>query len=226
MPQTHASRSRRRLSFPLPEIIPCLILLLVACGPQSTVGAADVGVSIQSLSASEVARVTLTVSASDISPSIVHDLQKTGGTFRGIIGSIPTGTQRTFQAQAFDSSNTLIYEGQATDITVTAGDTTLVVLLLQQSTAPTPYLNNVPRLTGLSTSSSDARPGQSVALTVTATDADGHPLAYAWTATGGTLTQAFLLCPSCNHPDVECIPTRRARSARGPPAQRGGTRRT
>ncbi|MFY2559776.1 PKD domain-containing protein [Corallococcus terminator] len=203
MRQIRASRSRLVLDFQLPKLIPCLILLLAACGPQSTLGEADVGVSVQSLSASDVAKVTLTVSASDISPSIVQDLQQAGGTFRGIIGSIPTGTQRTFLAQAFDASNTLIYEGHASDVTVTAGETASVVLVLQQSTAPTPYLNNVPRLTGLSTSVSHVKPGQPVALTVTATDADGHPLAYAWTATGGTFTQATTASPTWNAPLTE-----------------------
>ncbi|HEX5749568.1 MAG TPA: hypothetical protein VFZ09_25285, partial [Archangium sp.] len=62
-----------------------LLAPLAACSPAAPQeGSADIGVSAQALSTSEVARVTLTVSAADISPSIVTNLQNTSGQWRAV----------------------------------------------------------------------------------------------------------------------------------------------
>ncbi len=202
MNRQHPARARHRLQ--LLALLPWLLAPLAACAPAAVQeGSADIAVSAQALSTSEVAKVTLSVSAADISPNLVTNLQNTGGQWRGVIGTIPVGTNRTFLAQAFDSSNTKVYEGQATGVTISSGTTATVVILLQQSTPPTPFVNSAPKITGLTSSSDRVDFNESVTLALTDTDADGDARSYAWTATGGSFANANTANPTWTAPATE-----------------------
>ncbi|RKG58103.1 hypothetical protein D7X30_16610 [Corallococcus sp. AB011P] len=166
------------------------LALTVACGGETGVGEASLGVSAQALTENDISRVTVTVSGAGIAPDISRNLFKTSGQWSGTLGGIPVGSGRTFLARAYDGSNTLLYEGQVTGVTISQDSTAAVFILLQQKTAPTPFRNSAPRISSLVASSTQLEPGQSAALSVTATDADGDTLSYAWTATAGTLANA------------------------------------
>jgi hypothetical protein len=182
-----------------------VLALAVACGGETevAVGEASMGVSAQALSANDISRVTVTVSGSGISPDISRNLFKTAGQWSGTLGGIPVGTGRTFLAQAYNSSNTLLYEGQATGVTISQNATTAVFILLQQKTAPSPFRNSAPRVNTLVAASTQVEPGQSTTLSATATDADGDTLSYAWTATAGTLANATTASPTWTAPTTE-----------------------
>jgi alpha-tubulin suppressor-like RCC1 family protein len=202
--QRHPASGRYKLWLQLLALIPLLLAPLAACVPgASQEGSADIAVSAQALSTSEVARVTLTVSAADLSPNIVANLQNTGGQWRAVIGAIPVGTHRTFLAQAFNSSNDKVYEGQATGVTITSGTTAAVVILLQQSTPPALFVNSAPKITGLTASTDRVEPSESVTLAVTDTDADDDARSYAWTATGGTFANGNTANPTWTAPASE-----------------------
>ncbi|HEX8822883.1 MAG TPA: thrombospondin type-1 domain-containing protein [Archangium sp.] len=175
-----------------------LVAALPTCtSPTEEEGTAEVGVSAQALTSADVTKVTLSVSGTGISPNIVRELVKTGGQWKGVIGGIPVGTNRTFLAEAFDAANAKIYEGQMTGVPITSGAPTGVTILLQQHTAPHPFVNSAPRIAGVTTSASQVAPNQSVSLSVTASDADAaDTLKYAWTATGGTLANANTATPT------------------------------
>jgi hypothetical protein len=113
------------------------------------------------------------------------------------------GSGRTFLAQAYDASNTLLYEGQVTGVTISQGSTAAVFILLQQKTAPSPFRNSAPRINSLVASSTQVEPGQSATLSVTATDADGDTLSYAWTTTAGTLANATAAGATWTAPTTE-----------------------
>lgn len=190
--------------FQLLAIIPLILAPLAACSPAAVQeGSADIAISAQALSTSEVTKVTLTVSAADLSSNIVANLQNTGGQWRAVIGAIPVGSNRTFLAQAFNSANDKVYEGQATGVTISSGTTAAVVILLQQSTAPTPFVNSAPKVTGLTASTDRVGLNESVTLAVTDTDADGDPRSYAWTATGGTFANGNTASPTWTAPATE-----------------------
>lgn len=186
------SQVSRRVSLrPLNLVVAVLALTLaVACGGEPVVGEASLGVSAQALTANDISRVTVTVSGSGISPNISRNLFKTSGQWSGTLGGIPVGSGRTFLAQAYDSSNTLLYEGQVSNVTITQGSTASVFILLQQKTAPSAFRNSAPRINSLVAASTQVEPGQSTTLSVTATDADGDTLSYLWTTTAGTLANA------------------------------------
>jgi len=183
------------------------LALAVACGGETVVGEASLGVSAQALSETDISRVTVKVSGAGISPDISRNLFKTSGQWSGTLGGIPVGSDRTFLAQAYDSSNTLLYEGQVTGITISQSATAAVFILLQQKTAPNPFRNSAPRISSLAASSTQVDPGRSITLSVAATDADGDTLSYAWTATAGTLANATTASPTWTAPTTEGLST-------------------
>jgi hypothetical protein len=197
----------RRVSLrPLNLVVAVLALALAgACGgeKEAAVGEASLGVSAQALSESDISRVTVTVSGSGISPAISRNLFKTAGQWSGTLGGIPVGAERTFLAQAYNASNTLLYEGRVTGVAIDQGVTAAVFILLQQKAAPTPFRNSAPRISSLVASSTQVEPGQSTTLTVTATDADGDALGYAWTATAGSLATPSAASSTWTAPTTE-----------------------
>jgi hypothetical protein len=200
------SQMSRRVSLrPWNWFVPVLALALAAaCGGETTaVGEASIGVSAQALTANDISRVTITVSGSGISPNITRNMVKTAGQWGGTLGGIPVGSDRTFLAQAYDASNHLLYEGQASPVAITQDSTAAVFILLQQKTAPSPFSNSAPRISSLVAASTQLEPGQSTTLSVTATDADGDTLSYAWTATAGTLANATTANPTWTAPTTE-----------------------
>src|SRR5258706_9079590 len=125
-----------------------LTTLLTACSatPKSkSSGAVELIAQTQdALSASDVTRVTLTISAADIPSPIVNDLTKSLNHWTGTIGGVPTGTERSLHADAFDASNNIVYRGDAAHVTIETDGTAVVALLLQQASPPTPFANAVP----------------------------------------------------------------------------------
>ncbi|RKH78234.1 PKD domain-containing protein, partial [Corallococcus sp. AB045] len=153
----------------------------------------------QDLASSDVARVELAITGPGMTP-LNATLEQSGSQWTGVIGNIPAGADRTFSAQAFDASGTAIYEGQATGVTIQSGQTAVVVLLLQQRTAPTPFENSAPRIGGISASTYQVRANQTVTLSLSASDADGDALTYAWTADGGAFGNASVANPTWTAP--------------------------
>ncbi|NPC76319.1 kelch-like protein [Corallococcus exiguus] len=166
-----------------------LVLALAGCGgPQQMLeGSAQAVVTLpQALSASDVARVELTVSGAGMTTR-TDALVKTGGQWGGVLGQLPAGTGRTFSAQAFDSSNAVRYAGQVAPVTIEANQTTAVTLLLQEVNAPPPFENAAPRILSLVASPGTVVPGGQVTLQATADDPNaGDTLTYAWTAASGS----------------------------------------
>ncbi|ATB33890.1 kelch repeat-containing protein [Melittangium boletus] len=139
----------------------------------------------QALSASDISRVTVTSSASDM-PSLETELARTDGVWGGVIGNIPAGTDRAFLAQAFDSTGNLRFEGHAEGITVAAGEVTLVTLTLQELTPDVPYTNEAPLIDSVVAAPLVVAPGGSVTLAASAHDPNpGDTLRYAWSASEG-----------------------------------------
>jgi hypothetical protein len=157
---------------------------------QSQSGAVELIAQTQdALTASDVVKVTLTVSGNGINPAIVNDLAKSGAHWTGLIGGIPTGTDRTLHADAYDASNNVVYRGDAFHVNVDTDGTAVVALLLQQASPPTPFANAVPLIDSFTASSNAIAPSHTVTLNVTAHDPDaGDTLTYAWTATDGSFS--------------------------------------
>ena len=95
-------------------LVLCLVLLSGCSAPPET-GSVQLAVSGAQALSTSISRVTVTASAADF-PSTSVDLSSSGGSWGGLIGNLPVGNNRSFLAQAFDSSGSLRFQGQASDI--------------------------------------------------------------------------------------------------------------
>ncbi|WP_164001110.1 Kelch repeat-containing protein [Pyxidicoccus caerfyrddinensis] len=139
----------------------------------------------QALAGDDVTRVTVTLTATG-APTTTTALTLANGTWSGTLYQVPAGTDRTFTAEAFNAEGVLRYRGQATGVTITAGETAVVAITLQAIDTTPPFDNTVPCIDSLVASASMVLPGGSITLTATTHDADvNDTFAHAWTATGG-----------------------------------------
>jgi hypothetical protein len=108
------------------------LTLLAGCLPSSSdTGSAQFAVSVPQALSSSISRVSLTVTATDF-PSFSVDLVFSQGVWGGFLGNIPAGSNRSFLAQAFDSSGTRLFEGSAVGVSISANQTALIALTHQQ----------------------------------------------------------------------------------------------
>ncbi|MDC0711758.1 kelch repeat-containing protein [Stigmatella sp. ncwal1] len=173
------------------HLLPVLALaLLASCSaPSPDSGSVQFAVSVpQALSANDVTRVQVTVSASDMA-SLSVELAKSNGSWGGLIGNIPSGANRSFLAKAFDASGSLRFQGQTSGVTLSPNQTTAVALTLQEVSPPPPYGNEAPVIDALVASSTSVQTGASLSLTATVHDPNpGDTLTLAWTASGGAFS--------------------------------------
>lgn len=150
-------------------------------------GSVEVIGSVQSaLSQSDVTRVAVTISFPD-GTTQTSLLAKVNGQWRGIIGKIPAGPDRTFVAEAFDAAGVVVYRGETTGVLITKNVTGIVAITLQQTAAPVPFDNAAPIIDSLVASSNAVAPSDLVSLSASAHDPNASDaLTYSWEATGGT----------------------------------------
>ncbi|MCY1041932.1 kelch-like protein [Corallococcus sp. bb12-1] len=191
-----------------PLMLALTVSLLAGCSDSSKdPGSVRFAVSVNQALASSISRVSVTSSAADI-PSVTVDLAATNGVWGGIIGNIPAGSNRSFLAQAFDSSGLLLFEGTATGVTITANQSTLVAIILQQLQPPPPFENEAPIIDSLVVSSTSVAAGGSISLTATAHDPNpGDTLSYAWSATAGSFSAPSAAATSWTAPASTGIAT-------------------
>jgi N-acetylneuraminic acid mutarotase len=167
------------------------LALLASCAVSPPVsGSAQFAVSIpQALSSSGVTRVLVTVSASGMEALSV-ELAKSNGSWGGLIGNIPAGSNRSFNAQAFDASGTLRFQGQTSGVTLSPNQTTAVALTLQEVSAPPPYGNEAPLIDSLVASPTSVLTGGAVSLLASVHDPNpGDTLTLAWTGSSGSFSE-------------------------------------
>jgi alpha-tubulin suppressor-like RCC1 family protein len=184
-----------------------LLTLLAGCGsphPQeedSTGSAQLFGTMEQALSSADVTSVLVTVSAADMQQPRTAALVKTNNQWSGTIGKLPAGAGRTFSAEAFDTSGTKLYAGEATNVTILARQTTAVSITLQEVNPPAPFENAAPVITSLSAAPGTVEIGGTVVLTAAASDANaGDSLTYAWSAPSGSFAQPSSLSTTWTAP--------------------------
>jgi hypothetical protein len=192
----------------LSSLASLLLLYLSACTtPPQPTGSVQFTASTQALSANDVTRVKVTVSAADMSSRVV-ELAKSNGTWGGLIGNIPAGSNRSFLAEAFDSSGTQRFQGQVSGVTITANQTTVVAITLQEIAPPPPYANEAPVIDSVVSASSSVQTGGSLSLTATVHDPNaGDTLTLAWTGTGGTFSAPAAAATSWTAPATVGVQT-------------------
>ncbi len=167
------------------------LALLAGCSASSDTGSAQFAVSLPQALSSPVSRVSVTASAADFSPLSV-DLVFADGVWGGTLGNLPAGSHRSFLAQAFDASGTRLFQGSVSDVTISADQTSLIALTLQQVHAPPAFQNEAPVIDSLVAASSTATfvsAGSTLSLVATTHDPNpGDTLSYVWSSTAGAFS--------------------------------------
>jgi hypothetical protein len=182
----------QRKSFSLLPLLAVGLLWMVAgCRSEpsvESVGSARFVSHIEaSLVSTGVVRVSVALSLPGEDFSRTLDLDNVGGEWAGTMEGIPAGDKRVFTAEAFGADGTKLFAGRASGVTITAGQTALVSILLQQLSPPPPFENAVPVIDSLVASASSVAPGGTLTLTASAHDPNaGDSLTYAWTGSDGT----------------------------------------
>lgn len=125
-------------------------------------------------------------------------------TISGVIGNIPSGGPYTITLTSTATDGTTMCSGSNT-FSVTTGMTTNVPVHMTCHLQPHTggilvggTLNTCPLIDGISANPAEIRVGGTLALSTTASDADGAPapLGYHWTASSGTLSDPTAAAPA------------------------------
>ncbi|MET0404883.1 MAG: hypothetical protein ABW123_20880 [Cystobacter sp.] len=142
------------------------------------------------LSPSEIAKVTLTVSAPG-EESVTENLSRASNQWTGSFEGLAAGTARTIQAIALDGSGNELYRGQATDVTLEDEEKTLVLITLDEPMPPEATEPEAPILASLTAYPAEVRAGGTVALSATVTDRNAEDIIQVeWTAPAGSFSNA------------------------------------
>jgi N-acetylneuraminic acid mutarotase len=198
----------------LPSLAAVLLLGLAACSSSEPQGAAPPQGSVQfaaslpqSLSASDATRVKVTVSASDMT-SLSVELARSNNSWGGFISNIPAGLNRSFLAEAFDSSGTLRFQGQTSGVAINPNQTTAVAITLQELASVPPYSNEAPVVDTLVALPTTVQTGETLSLTSTVHDPNvADTLGLVWTAAGGTFSAPTAANTSWTAPSIVGIQT-------------------
>jgi hypothetical protein len=200
-------RSSRSALLPLGAL--AIAAALSACGQNnqpSAMGSANV--SVQALSAVPLGQVTVTISGPALyAPKpVILSPQGSGGSYGALISSLPVGSNYTFTVSASDTSNTLAYVGQATNVAILHNHVTTVVITAQPATPPAPFANTVPIIDSLVVSSTNIAPGETITAKVQAEDLDpGDSITFAWSGSpaGGSFSAATAATTTWTAPATE-----------------------
>ena len=154
---------------------------------QPTLGGADL--TVHALGALDVGSVVATVSGPSLPAPRSVSLYARGsaGTWGGVIGSLPVGSNYVFTVSARDHSNTVDYAGSAAGVAILKDQVTSVIITAQQAVASAPFKNAVPVIDSLVLSSASIVPGATITAKAAAHDPDaGDTITFAWSVSPAT----------------------------------------
>ena len=154
-------------------------------------GAASV--SVNALSISDVATVTVSVQGGGMGSPLVVPLVKKGTQFSALVSDLPVGTDYAFTASAKDGSAVELYHGGVTAQTIVKNQTANIVIDMNQVAPPVSLYDEAPVIAGLTETASCVSKGDTVTIKATAYDPDAGDtagMAWSWTVdnTCGTLS--------------------------------------
>jgi len=165
------------------------LMALLACRgeQQPTLGGADL--TVHSLGALDVSSVVATVSGPSLPTprSLSLFARGSAGTWGGVIGSLPVGSNYVFTVSGRDQSNTVDYAGSTAGVAIMKDQVTSVIITAQQAVASVPFKNAVPVIDSLVLSSTSIVLGATITAKATVHDPNaGDTITFAWSVSPAT----------------------------------------
>jgi hypothetical protein len=171
---------------------PALAALLIALGASPSFacrssfpdsGAA--AVTAHALTALAVVEVRLTVQSPSVLPSPLKVvLAAKDDQFSSVLSNLAVAADYVFTAEAFGDRGQLLAHGMAAGVVISKGQTTTVIIYLNEINQPSPYHNSGPLIDAITLSASSVTPGGQIAVGATAHDPDSGQtatLVFSWT---------------------------------------------
>ncbi|ABS26072.1 PKD domain containing protein [Anaeromyxobacter sp. Fw109-5] len=164
--------------------VACSALVALACGSRkSELPSPSVNIRVQAATATTtLSRVEIEIQPANIVSNLTLN---TDGSFGGAI-SVPAGTH-SFTARAYTGTppyEVLVGTG-TTEATITAGNSTLVVIKILDDTGPLPGGDHGPIITSLAISDLGPFVAEAITLTAAAVDPDADAVTFSWTQSEG-----------------------------------------
>ena len=157
-------------------------------------------------------------------PSVVRGPRSSNGVWGGLLGNLPAGSHRTFLAQAFDASGTLLFRAPPPASPSPRTRPPWSPSPSSKLNAPPPFLNEAPVIDSLVAASTSVPAGGTLSLAAAAHDSNpGDTLSYAWSSTAGSFSPASAASTSWTAPastGIQTLTLTVTDSGASPPASR------
>jgi hypothetical protein len=169
-------------------LVACLCALAPSCGQTaSTPAGGSINIIASSLVATPITLVRVTLqSPTVLSNPLTIPLMVKADLASTIFKNLPVASDYLITADALDSDNVLLAHGAVAGVSIVRGETTPVIIFLNQITLPTPFVNSSPIIDSITLPTDAVAPGGQITVTGAAHDPD----------TGQTATLAFTWLPA------------------------------
>jgi hypothetical protein len=180
-------------------LVMALLLFQLGCAktPEEDRGAASI--TVHAFAIRDIQLMTVTVTGSNLGKPVSIPLVQQGNQFSALLTHIPVGTDYAFTASAKDAAAVELYHGVVANRAILKNKTADIVINMNQVAPAVPYVNKAPVVDAITTSATVVSYGGTVQISAQAKDPDAGQtalLAFAWTATCGSLSNAATISGS------------------------------
>jgi len=160
---------------PLPEPVPL-----------ETKGDAIVSIQLRGSDIIEPNKMHLIAKGSGMEEVAVEVTKDENGLWQHLFSDLPTGDDRSFHVVAFDIHDIPHYQGKVENVSIHAGKTAQVVIVLQSEEDVDPQPNTAPQILSLVASNRYIKPNETAELRVEGFDKEDDAITYTWSSKTGT----------------------------------------
>jgi len=157
--------------------IPAAVALLIALGAspffacRSSPDRGAAAVTAHALTALAVVEVRLTVQSSSVlSSPLKVVLAAKGDQFSSVLSNLAVAADYVFTAEALGAGGKLVAHGMASGVVISKGETTTVIIYLNEINQPSPFHNSSPLIDAITLSADSVTPGGHITVGATAHD--------------------------------------------------------
>ena len=172
----------------------CLCALAPACGrPASIPAVGNINIIARSLRATPTTWLRFTLqSPTVLGKPLTIPLLVSGDESSTVFRSLPVANDYLITADSLGSDNVILAHGAVAGVSIVKGQTTQVIIYLNQVNSPPVYANSSPLIDAITLPTDTVAPGGQIALRGTAHDPDPGQtatLAFTWATVCGTIAK-------------------------------------